>query len=86
MGHVTSRLAYQNLVERLNRFPQGAPPSDLLYRILEMLFSEDEARRVALLLFKPFKSEAAAKVWKSSPAETRSVLEASLTGWRIGGY
>ncbi len=74
MGHLTSRLAYESLVERLNRFPQGAPPSDLLYRILEMLFSEDEARRVALLPIKPFKAEAAAKVWKSSLAETRSVL------------
>jgi ferredoxin len=75
MSHATSRLAYQSLVERLNRFPQGAPPSDLLYRILEMLFSEDEARRVALLPIKPFKAEAAARVWKLPLAETRSILD-----------
>jgi Na+-translocating ferredoxin:NAD+ oxidoreductase RNF subunit RnfB len=75
MSHATSRLAYQSLVERLNRFPQGAPPSDLLYRILKMLFSEDEARRVALLPIKPFKAEAAARVWKLPLAETRSILD-----------
>ena len=39
MAHHTVRSGYRNLVERLNRFPQGAPPSELLYRILEMLFS-----------------------------------------------
>lgn len=75
MGHVTSRMAYQSLVERLNRFPQGAPPSDLLYRILEMLFSEDEARRVALLPIKPFKAGTAASVWKLTLAEARSILD-----------
>ena len=36
-------------MERLNRFPQGAPPSELLYRILELLFSEREAELVAQL-------------------------------------
>jgi len=75
MGHVTSRMAYQSLVERLNRFPQGAPPSDLLYRILEMLFSEDEASRVALLPIKPFKAGTAASVWKLPLAEARSILD-----------
>lgn len=31
-------------VDRLNRFPQGAPPSETLYKILEMLVSEREAQ------------------------------------------
>jgi len=75
MAHVSSRSAYENLVERLNRFPQGAPPSDLLYRILQMLFSEEEARQVALLPIKPFKAETAAKNWKVALAEARSVLD-----------
>ena len=30
MAHATSRGAYRQLTERLNRFPQGAPPSELL--------------------------------------------------------
>jgi ferredoxin len=75
LSHITSRAAYQSLVDRLNRFPQGAPPSELLYRILEMLFSEDEARRVALLPIKPFKAEVAARVWKLPLSEARSILD-----------
>ena len=43
MAHHTVKQGHMDLVERINRFPQGAPPSDLLYRILEMLFSEREA-------------------------------------------
>jgi hypothetical protein len=43
MAHRTSRSSYRDLTERLNRFPQGAPPSELLYQILTMLFSAEEA-------------------------------------------
>ena len=50
MAHHTVKPAYQQLAGRLNRFPQGAPPSDLLYQILKMLFSEKEAGLVARLL------------------------------------
>jgi hypothetical protein len=38
----------------LNRFPQGAPPSETLYQILKILFSEREAGLVAQLPIKPF--------------------------------
>lgn len=75
MAHLTSRGAYQDLVERLNRFPQGAPPSDLLYRILQMLFSEEEARRVALLPIKPFRASDAASLWKVTLAEAGTMLD-----------
>ncbi|MCX6142552.1 MAG: 4Fe-4S binding protein [Ignavibacteriales bacterium] len=75
MAHLTTRGAYQNLVERLNRFPQGAPPSDLLYRILQMLFSEEEAQRVALLPIKPFRTDDAARIWMVTAAEARSILD-----------
>ena len=34
MGHITSRNHYDKLVARLNRFPQGAPPSETLYKLL----------------------------------------------------
>ena len=44
MAHATARGAYGALTERLNRFPQGAPPSDLLYRILALLFTRARGR------------------------------------------
>ncbi|HLP17426.1 MAG TPA: (Fe-S)-binding protein, partial [Bacteroidota bacterium] len=75
MSHMTHRSAYSSLVDRLNRFPQGAPPSELLYRILEMLFSESEASLVALLPIKPFSARQASRVWKKTEADTRSILD-----------
>ena len=36
MAHQRSRSAYDRLSDRLNRFPQGAPPSDLLFNILKI--------------------------------------------------
>jgi ferredoxin len=66
---------YTELVDRLNRFPQGAPPSDTLYKILQILFSEREAQLVALLPIKPFTAEKASQVWKMNLTETRKVLD-----------
>ena len=40
MAHRTAKSGYDNLVERLNRAPQGAPPSRLLNRILAMLMND----------------------------------------------
>lgn len=40
MGHITSKEAYKNLEERINWFTQGAPASQTLYKILEVLYSE----------------------------------------------
>ncbi len=76
MAHATARSGYRELVERLNRFPQGAPPSDLLYRILALLFTEREAGLVALLPVKPFTVETAARAWKTTPGEARKTLDA----------
>lgn len=75
MSHTTLRSGYTELVERLNRFPQGAPPSDTLYKILQILFSEHEAQLVALLPIKPFTAEKASQVWKMDPTEARKVLD-----------
>lgn len=63
------------MVERLNRFPQGAPPSEHLYKILRILFSEKEAGLVSLLPIKPFTAEKAASVWKLDLTETQKVLD-----------
>jgi ferredoxin len=75
MAHVTTRDAYRQLADRLNRFPQGAPPSDLLYRILALLFSEREAGLVARLPIRPFTVATAARTWGTSEAEARRVLD-----------
>ena len=75
MAHHTLKSSYQALSERLNRFPQGAPPSELLFKILKMLFSEDEAGLVAQLPIKPFTVKKASRIWKMDLASTQKVLE-----------
>ena len=75
MSHVTLKSGYTDLVDRLNRFPQGAPPSDTLYKILEILFSEREAEVVALLPIKPFTAAQASKILKMDLTETRKTLD-----------
>ena len=76
MAHHTIKESYRNLSDRLNQFPQGAPPSDLLYRILQVLFSEREAALVALLPIRPFTARAAARNWQVPEAEALKTLEA----------
>ena len=76
MAHQTIRSAYSKLVDRLNRHPQGAPPTELLFKILEMLFSEKEAEYVSLLPIKPFTADKAAKIWRKNSVEARSILDA----------
>ncbi|MCE5263242.1 MAG: (Fe-S)-binding protein, partial [Deltaproteobacteria bacterium] len=75
MAHVTLRSGYRELVDRLNRFPQGAPPSETLYQILRILFSEREAGFVAQLPIKPFTAGQAARIWKTDLTEARRVLD-----------
>jgi len=75
MSHVATQSAYSRLVDRLNRFPQGAPASDLLYRILQMLFSEHEASLVAELPIRPFSAERAANIWKRPLGEASAILD-----------
>jgi len=75
MAHLAARDGYRRLADRLNRFPQGAPPSERLYRILEILFSPKEAEFVARLPLKPFRTSTAAKAWGVPLAEASRVLE-----------
>jgi ferredoxin len=74
MAHLAARSAYDNLIKRINRFPQGAVPSDALYKILKILFSEREAELVSLLPIKPFTAEKAARIWKKTGKEAEAVL------------
>ncbi len=82
MAHNTIKSGYQQLVERLNRFPQGAPPSETLYKILSVLFNEREAGLVALLPIKPFTATQAARCWQIDELEARKQLE-TLAGRAI---
>ncbi len=75
MAHLTARDSYARLSERLNRFPQGAPPSRLLFRILQVLFSEREAGLVAQLPLRPFSALQAARAWQIPEARARNLLE-----------
>ncbi len=75
MAHHTLRSSYSGLVERINRFPQGAPPSDFLNKILKILFSDREAHLVSLLPIKPFNAEKASRIWNLDLKETRKILD-----------
>jgi ferredoxin len=75
MSHVTLKSGYTELVDRLNRFPQGAPPSETLYQILKILFSEREAGLVAQLPIKPFTATQASRILKMDLSKTRQVLD-----------
>ena len=75
MSHTSLKSGYTELVERLNHFPQGAPPSETLNKILKILFSEREAELVALLPIRPFSTEKASRAWKMDLLETQKVLD-----------
>jgi ferredoxin len=75
MAHLVARSGYEKLVHRLNKGPQGAPPSKLLFEILKILMSEKEAALVALVPFKPFTARTAARAWKVGQAEAERALE-----------
>ena len=66
--------SYYKLAGRINRFPQGAPPSELLFEILKILFSEREANLVSMLPIKPFNAKKASEIWKIKEGEARKIL------------
>ncbi len=75
LGHLTTRDAYKSLEERINWFTQGAPPSETLYKILQVLYSEKEAKWVALLPVRPFTLKKAAKIWGTTEAKAEKLLD-----------
>lgn len=75
MTHHLVPSGYTTLVDRINLFPQGAPPSDTLYKILKILFSEKDAALVSLLPIKPFTVEKAARLWKIKTSEAQRILD-----------
>lgn len=75
MGHLTTKDAYKSLEERINWFTQGAPASQSLYKILQVLYTEEEAKWVSLLPVRPFTIRRAARVWGTSEAKAEKVLD-----------
>jgi Pyruvate/2-oxoacid:ferredoxin oxidoreductase delta subunit len=75
MGHITAKKNYEKLVRRLNRFPQGAPPTATLYRILEILFNPREAELTSKLPIQGFAAEEAAKRWELPLSESIEILD-----------
>ena len=75
MGHLTSRDAYRNLEDRINWFTQGAPASETLTKILQVLFTEKEAKWVAKLPIRPFTLKKAAQLWGTSEAKAEKLLD-----------
>lgn len=75
MGHLTTRDAYKNLSDRINWFTQGAPVSETLYSILQVLYTEKEAKWVALLPVRPFNIKKAARIWNTSEAKAEKLLD-----------
>jgi len=74
LAHAIGNSAYQRLTERLNRFPQGAPPSERLTKILMILFETHEAEMVSLLPIRPFTAKRAARIWKMPEKEATKFL------------
>ena len=74
MGHLTSR-SYQALQRRLDQAPQGAPASKSLSKILDVLFTEEEAQAVSILPMNFFTIDEAARLLKKSSIETRLILD-----------
>lgn len=75
MAHHNLQSAYGRLSDRINRFPQGAPAGEHLFKILKILFSEREAELVSLLPIKPFVASTASKIWKMSEKDARLILD-----------
>ena len=75
MAHHTLKTGYSKLSTRLNRFPQGAPPSELLFSILKILFSEKEAELVSRLPIRPFTAKKASRILKMNLTDTQKALD-----------
>ena len=78
MGHKNRQKkenSYLALQERLDKAPQGAPLSESLFQILQILFTEEEAKLVSLLPINFVTAKKAAKIWKKTPEEAEQILD-----------
>lgn len=75
MGHITGKEAYLKLQKRLDRWPVGAPPSETLFKILKILFSEKEAIIASLMPMRMVSFDELSKKVKIPPQELKKTLE-----------
>jgi ferredoxin len=75
MAHRTVKDGYRQFADRLNLFPQGAPPTDLLFKTLQAFVSEKDAALLAQLPIRPFHADKAAKAWGVGSTEARNTLD-----------
>jgi Pyruvate/2-oxoacid:ferredoxin oxidoreductase delta subunit len=75
MSHLDTDNGYGALIERLNRAPEGAPPSELLYKILALLFTEQEAQLLSALPMRPVSAATAAQIWRVREVTAFRTLE-----------
>lgn len=75
MAHHTAKDGYRRFAERLNQFPQGAPPTELLFQTLRVLVTEQEAAWLSQVPIRPFAAKRAAAAWKIALPEARKRLE-----------
>jgi ferredoxin len=75
MAHRTLKTSYSSLTDRLNRMPQGAPPSESLNAILRLLVTEREAELLSKMPLLPFTAEKAAGLLKWSLVDTAAALD-----------
>lgn len=73
MGHQTAK-SYLSLQSRLDKSPQGAPASEALFKILEILFTEEEAALVSKLPINSVTAKKAAKIWQKTEEEAVKIL------------
>ena len=75
MAHKTARSGYKKLQERLDRFPHGLVENETMYKILSVMFTEEEARLLSMMPIGEFGITLAMKRWKKSKEETKAILD-----------
>jgi len=86
MAHRSIKSGFHQLSERLNRFPQGAPPSEYLSKILSVLMNDKEARVMSALPIKPFTIQTASAALRKSQEDTEKILKRYLQNLLLGPY
>lgn len=75
MAHHTSKDGYRRFADRLNLFPQGAPPTDLLFQTLRAFVTEEEAGWLSQVPIRPFRAGRAAAAWRVPLSEAQKRLD-----------
>jgi ferredoxin len=75
MAHHLATSGYHKLIHRVNRFPPGVVPSELVLRIFALLFDEKDADLLAQLPLRPFTARQAARAWRLPVSTAEGLLD-----------